>query len=193
MIRQKSFALGLILALAGGWVVLPQAFYQSRPQPLQFSHRAHGADGAGMACEDCHGFNADGRFAGIPGVGRCAECHAEPIGTTAAEKALVDEYVTPGRPIPWRVYSRQPDNVYFSHVPHVKVARMECADCHGPHGASEQLRPWRVNRVSGYSRDLSARMLNGVSRERAWGLRMDDCCRCHRERGATEACLDCHK
>lgn len=190
---QRTFVTGLFLALVGGWFVLPQGFYRATPQPLQFSHKAHGPEGAGMACEDCHALAADGRFAGIPAVSRCADCHAEPIGDSAAEQALVNDYVKRGREIGWLVYSRQPDNVHFPHAPHVKRAGLECADCHGPHGASDRLRPWRVNRISGYSRDLSARSLAGVHRDPAWGLRMDDCCRCHARRGAGQACIDCHK
>jgi ribosomal protein L34E len=188
-----TFLVGLTLALAAGWVVLPRAFYRTVPQPLEFSHKLHTSETVGLNCEDCHSFTTEGRFSGIPQTSRCAECHSEPLGTSETEKKLVEEYVRPGQEIPWLVYSRQPDNVYFPHIQHVKNAGLECATCHGPHGASERLRPYRVDRVSGYSRDLSGRSLPGFHQEPAWGLRMDDCCRCHAEKGGAKSCLACHK
>lgn len=188
-----TILVGAALALASGWFVLPRAFYRTVEQPLQFSHKVHASEAVGMSCEDCHGFAADGRFAGIPAMSHCAECHAEPLGTTENEKALVEHYVKANREIPWLVYSRQPDNVHFSHIQHVRNAEIECAACHGPHGESGNLRPYRVDRVSGYSRDISARQLRGAGQDPAWGLRMDDCIRCHDERDVTESCLTCHK
>jgi hypothetical protein len=182
----------MALAFAGGWLFLPRAFFRSVEQPLEFSHKVHG-ESVGLACADCHAVTGDGRFTGIPSVRRCAECHETPLGATDAEKTLVEMYVKPGREIPWLVYARQPDNVYFSHVQHVKTAALECALCHGDHGTSERLRPYGVDRVSGYSRDLSARTLGGVRPGPAWGLRMDDCMRCHAAKGAPGSCLTCHK
>src|SRR5512140_634047 len=136
---------GAVVALASGWFILPPAFYRTIEQPLQFSHAVHASEKVGLACEDCHGFAPDGRFSGIPAVSRCAECHAEPLGATANEKTLVDQDVKQGREIPWLVYSRQPDNVHFSHIAHVKTAGVECAACHGPHGTSGNLRPYRID------------------------------------------------
>lgn len=188
-----TFVAGLTLALVAGWTALPRAFYRSVPQPMQFSHQVHAGEAVGLDCQDCHAFTEDGRFAGIPPLQRCAECHESAIGESEAEKTLVEEYVTPGREIPWLVYSRQPDNVYFSHVQHTNKAGLECSDCHGDHGSSDTLRPHGVDRISGYSRDVSARKLAGVGAGRARGLGMDDCLGCHSRRGAPESCLTCHK
>jgi len=174
------FAAGLGIMLAAGWVGFPYAIYKSRPQPVDFSHKVH-ADKAGSKCEDCHAFREDGTFASIPSLDKCAACHAAAMGSTAAEKNFIDRYVTPQREPQWAVYARQPENVYFSHITHVKLARIECERCHGPEGASDTLRPYQQDRISGYSRDV-------------WrGMKMDDCVACHRQQGLEHSCLDCHK
>ena len=61
-----------------------------------------------------------------------------------------------GPPVPnrqprWLSYSRQPENVYFSHAAHVRRGRLKCEECHGDVGASDSLRPAREDRISGYS------------------------------------------
>lgn len=173
------FSLGLALALAAGWVAFPRLLFARAEQPLLFSHATHASDKTGLGCADCHPIGDDGRFAGIPKVDNCAMCHSEPQGATEVEKRLVEEYVKPGREVPWLVYSRQPENVRFTHAVHVKKAGIACERCHGPHGASEALPPHQTNRITGYSRDL-------------W--KMSDCERCHAESGHERtACLACHK
>jgi hypothetical protein len=174
-----AFATGLAAALAVGWLAFPRWRYVSADQPLSFDHRVHTSDTTGFGCVDCHPIRPDGEFAGIPTVATCAACHAEAIGTTAAEQRLVEEFVKPGREIPWQVYARQPDNVRFPHAPHVQRAKLACDRCHGPHGASETLVAFQADRVSGYARGL---------------LGMDECESCHREAGRGPlACIGCHR
>src|SRR5581483_10556770 len=174
------FAAGAVLALGLGWAGFPRILYQRQPQPVNFSHQAH-AEKAGMKCEDCHEVRADGSFAGIPRLEKCSGCHAAAMGTTLAEKLFIESYVTPQREVPWAAYARQPENVYFSHATHVKLAHLVCADCHGGHGQSDALRPYEEDRISGYSRDI-------------WrGMKMDDCAACHARHGIESSCLDCHK
>jgi hypothetical protein len=173
------FSLGLGLALVVGWAGFPRLLYARAEQPLRFSHATHASDKTGLGCADCHPIGEDGRFAGIPTIESCAGCHAEPQGATDAEKRLVEDYVKPGREIPWLVYSRQPENVRFPHAVHVKSAGIACERCHGRHGASEALPPHETNRITGYSRDLR---------------KMSDCESCHAENGHPRtACLACHK
>ena len=174
------FTAGALLALGAGWAGFPRILYNSRPQPVEFSHKVHTEQG-GMKCEDCHEIRPDGTFAGIPRLDKCAGCHAAAMGTTAAEKRFIDGYVTPQREVEWAVYARQPENVYFSHAVHVKLAGLECSTCHGSHGRTDALRPYQEDRISGYSRDVWNRM------------RMDDCVACHRHHGIENSCLDCHK
>jgi hypothetical protein len=186
MRRIIPFLAGALIALAVGWAGFPRIIYRSRPQPVDFSHKVH-ADTAGTKCEDCHAIRADGTFAGVPTLDKCASCHAAPMGSTAAEKLFIDQYVTPNREPLWASYSRQPENVHFSHVTHVKRANLKCERCHGVEASSEHLRPYQEDRVSGYSRDLY-----GTGSRPA--MRMDDCVSCHRQQQQREhSCLDCHK
>ena len=174
----KNFR-SLAVALALGWLGFPRLLYARAGQPLRFSHKTHASDKTGFGCADCHPIGEDGRFAGIPRIDNCAGCHAEAQGETAEEKRLVEDYVTPGREIPWLVYSRQPENVRFPHAIHVKRAQIACERCHGTHGASDVLPLHETNRITGYSRDLT---------------KMSDCESCHAEhRHERTACLACHK
>ncbi len=188
-----GFLGGLVLSLFVGWWVFPLALYERVEQPLDFSHKVHTGEQAGMSCEDCHSFREDGSFAGIPKVENCTGCHSEPQGKTVAEKVLYQEYVSKNREIPWLVYAQQPENVYFSHVQHVKRAEIACERCHGAHGKTDTLRPFERNRISGYSRDIWGRSISRISRASWEGAKMDDCIDCHAERGVEDNCLLCHK
>ena len=185
-------ALGLAAGLLAGWVALPAFLYGRQEQPLPFNHRVH-AEAAAMSCEDCHGFGDDGSFAGIPRLAGCADCHSEAQGDTDAERRLVEDYVAPGREIPWLVYARQPDNVYFSHAPHVRRAAIECRRCHGDHGTSTTTPVYQFNRISTYSRNIWGPRIAGGGPNVWDSMKMSDCCRCHAERGVRDHCLMCHK
>jgi hypothetical protein len=188
------FGLGGVGAgLALGWFVFPALLYTSAPQPLHFSHKTHTGEQVGMTCDMCHEFGEDGSFKGIPVVAKCAECHSAAIGATEAEKRLVEEFVVPEKEIPWKVYLRQPDNAFFPHSPHVTQGQMQCADCHGPHGESEQLPPYEENRLTGYSRNVWGRNISGVQAEAWEGMKMDRCVKCHEDRNRVDGCIICHK
>jgi menaquinone reductase, multiheme cytochrome c subunit len=180
------FAAGVAVALAAGWIAFPRIIYRSRPQPVNFSHKVH-AEKAGAACQDCHGLRPDGSFAGIPTLDKCSSCHAAPMGTTLAEKNFIDHYVTPNREPQWSSYARQPQNVYFSHATHLKLADLKCEACHGLEGATDSLRPYQQDRISGYSRDILP-----VSLRHGTGS-MDGCIDCHRHKGLQQSCLECHQ
>jgi hypothetical protein len=186
------FLAGVLTALGAGWIGFPYAIYQSRPQPVDFSHKVH-ADKAGSKCEDCHAFREDGTFAGIPSLDKCAGCHSAAMGTTVAEKNFIDQYVTPQREPQWLVYARQPENVYFSHITHVKLAQVKCERCHGDEGSTDGLRSYQQDRISGYSRDIWGRPVSKIGLRTEGGMRMDDCVACHRQQGLEHSCLDCHK
>lgn len=186
-----AFLTGALAALGAGWIAFPHAIYKSRPQPVDFSHKVH-ADKAGLQCADCHAFRDDGTFAGIPRLDKCAGCHAAAMGQTAAEKSFIDHYVTPNREPDWADYARQPENVFFSHVAHVKLGQLKCEQCHGGTGASEHLRAYQEDRISGYPRDIWGASLIRTSTA-VPGMKMDDCVDCHRRQGLSHSCLDCHK
>ena len=179
------FLAGAVTALGAGWAGFPHLIYKSRLQPVDFSHKVH-AETAGMKCEDCHAFRDDGTYAGIPTLDKCAGCHTAAMGTTAAEKDFIERYVTPQREPEWASYARQPENVYFSHVTHVKLGQVKCESCHGALGSTDKLPRYQEDRISGYSRDI----WGAAGRP---GMTMDDCVACHRKRGLEHSCLDCHK
>lgn len=174
-------ASGFSLSLAAGWLVAPNWSYRTAPQPLQFSHAVHTGGDNKMACQDCHGIQDDGKFAGLPVLSGCATCHTAPMGKTKDEAVFVKDYVTPGREPKWMVASRQPDNAWFPHAAHVKRGKLACETCHGAVGKSQTLPLVQVNRISGYSRTVMTRM------------RMDDCVACHKKHSLSHSCLDCHR
>lgn len=179
-----AFATGALASLAAGWLAFPRVLYEPVQQPAAFNHKVHTGEKGGMSCADCHPLGDDGRFAGLPALAGCANCHAQPLGNTEAERRFIDQYVTAGREPQWLVYARQPDSAYFPHAAHVKRAGLACSRCHGAHGETASLRPLERNRISGYSRDV----MHGPRR-----MRMDDCVDCHRQHGLEHSCLDCHK
>jgi hypothetical protein len=187
-----SFIGGFALMAAAGWVGLPAALYETKPQPLQFSHKAH-RDKGSMACTDCHSYRADGSFSGIPNMEGCAGCHTEAVGETAAEKMFVEQFVKPARAPQWLVYSRQPVNVRFSHAIHTETGKLKCEECHGSHGETATLRPYQQNRISGYGRDIWGQHIARIGLKPGDGMKMTDCEDCHAKRGVTAGCLGCHK
>ena len=191
--------LGLLAGLAVGWIAYPKLLYSHHEQPLSFNHALHVEQMGG--CEGCHMFRDDGSFTGIPTLESCAGCHEEPLGESQAELRLVEEYIRPGREIPWFVYSRQPDCVHFSHAAHVITGEIECATCHGPIGESGSLRVYERNRLTGYSRDIWGANIAGLKRNPWDRMKMSDCAECHAREGVRQAsvqtkkggCFVCHK
>ncbi|MEZ4386418.1 MAG: menaquinone reductase multiheme cytochrome c subunit QrcA [Candidatus Krumholzibacteriia bacterium] len=187
-----AVAAGLAAGLAVGWLLLPRLLYGREAQPLDFNHVLH-TDDAGLACQDCHRLRDDGSFAGLPDLAGCADCHTETQGDSPDEQRLVDDYVSTGRPIPWLVSSRQPQNVYFSHAAHVKLAAIACSRCHGDIGASTSLPVYEYNRISTYSRRIWGPRIAGGGPRESDSMKMSDCTDCHARRGVADHCLMCHK
>lgn len=167
------FMAGFVLALVVGWVVFPNLLYSQKVQPMNFSHVAH----QDSSCEDCHAFRADGTYTGIPKMEKCKECHESPMGNTEDERKLVEDFIQKGLEIPWRVYSWQPDNVYFSHAPH-KAKGVECVQCHRDVAKEKSLPAFKENRLTGYSKET---------------MKMYVCENCHAERSVNNECGLCHK
>ena len=186
------FVVGLVGSLVFGWIVFPELLYSKSEQPFQFSHVTH-VDAVGD-CESCHAFREDGSFAGVPTLAQCIECHEEPQGESEAELTFVEEYVEKEKEVPWKIYSEQPDNVFFSHAAHVVGAEMACNECHGDIGESESLKPYEKNRISGYSRDIWGKSISGRKKNSWDRMKMDDCGKCHlQEMGDKGSCFQCHK
>jgi hypothetical protein len=121
LIPIAAFAVGFVSHLFVGWVIFPQLLYGKKQQPIDFNHKLHVEEMG--ECEGCHYFREDGTFAGIPKLASCLECHEEQVGEHPEEAKLIKEYVEPGKEIPWLVYSRQPQCVFFSHAAHVVLPR----------------------------------------------------------------------
>jgi hypothetical protein len=194
------FMVGLIASLIVGWVIFPQLLYSQKRQPVGFNHALHN-DEVDNECESCHFFREDGTYSGVPKLAQCIECHEEVQGEDPEEARFVNEYVAKGREVPWLIYSRQPDNVFFSHVAHVKTAQMECVTCHGNIGESESLKVYEENRISGYSRDIWGKNIAGFKRNSWDRMKMDDCSECHVKENINQnsvqtlkgGCFVCHK
>jgi hypothetical protein len=187
------FATGFGLVMGFGWFVFPNVIYKNVDQPLQFNHKLHTGETVGQQCSDCHELLSDGSFSGIPTNEKCGVCHAERIGSSVAESLMVVDYISKGREIPWLSYAHQPENVYFSHTPHLVKAKLPCERCHGEHGKTDQLRPLQVNRISTYSRDIWGSSIIRWKRHEWDGMRMVDCSDCHERHQMEESCIDCHK
>jgi hypothetical protein len=168
------FLIGFAAALALGWWGFPRILYSQKEQPFRFSHEVHEMQ-VNMACSDCHYYREDGSFAGLPSLDDCTRCHFDVMGDEPAEKTFIEDYVQPEKQIEWKVYQKQPDNVYFSHLAHEDY---DCSRCHPDMAGRDDLPPYFENRITGYSKDT---------------MKMRQCERCHAKSGTTNACYICHK
>ena len=189
-----AFALSFIVAT----FVFPELLYSTKEQPFSFDHVLH-VNEAG-SCDTCHFVREDGSFSGIPKLENCLECHEEePMGDTEDEAKFAELYVAQEKEIPWHVYSKQPDCVFFSHVAHIQSkseggAGMDCSECHGHIGESTVSRPYEENRITGYSRDIWGKNLFGVKKHSWDRMKMDDCAECHQKETSHKGyCFQCHK
>jgi hypothetical protein len=187
------FLLGFAASMIFGWIIFPELLYSKKHQPIDYNHRVH-LDLVDNGCQSCHYFREDGSFSGIPGLDNCAACHEEAQGESEEEAKLVEQYVKKGIEVPWLVYSRQPDCVFFSHAAHVKKKQIECIVCHGPIGQSTHSRVYEENRITGVSRDIWGKNIAGIKKHSWDRMKMDDCAECHAEvSGKKDACFVCHK
>jgi hypothetical protein len=187
------FIIGLVASLAVGWFVFPKFLYSEKEQPLKFNHKIH-LDAVDKGCESCHFFREDGTFSGAPKLAQCTGCHQSVQGDSKDEEKFVNEFVKKGVEVPWLIYSKQPDCVYFSHIAHVKGAGMSCDQCHGNMSGSESPKTYSQNRISGYSRDIWGRNISGFHTHPWEAMKMDDCGNCHLETMQDKgACFQCHK
>jgi hypothetical protein len=194
------FILGLIASLIVGWVIFPKLLYSQKKQPVGFNHALHNEE-VEDGCESCHFFREDGTYSGVPKLAQCIDCHEEVNGEDPGEAKFVNEYVAKEREVPWMIYSRQPQNVFFSHVAHVKMGQMDCETCHGHIGESESLRVYQENRISGYSIDIWGKNIAGIKRNSWDRMKMDDCSECHVRENVNQnsvqtlrgGCFVCHK
>ena len=194
------FVIGFALSLVVGWGIFPKLLYSKKKQPVDFNHAMH-LELVDEGCQSCHFFRADGSFSGAPTLAQCIGCHDEMQGDTANEMNFYENYVQKDREVPWLIYAKQPQCVFFSHVAHVKMGNMDCVTCHGFIGESTQLPIYEQNRISLYSRNIWGKNIGGF-KENTWDrMKMDDCSECHVREGVRQAsvqtakggCFVCHK
>lgn len=103
-------------------------------QPIAFSHKLH-AGQYQIDCKYCHIGVEKGKSATIPSTNICMNCHnAIEEGPKHGKKEIekIYESYKNNKPIEWVKIHNLPDLVYFNHAQHVKVAGLECQECHGP-------------------------------------------------------------
>lgn len=194
------FILGLAASMILGWIIFPKLLYSRHEQPIDFNHALH-LEEVDNGCESCHYFREDGTYAGVPKLADCIDCHEEVMGESEDEARFVEEYVAKGREVPWHIYSRQQDCVFFPHAAHVIKAQMDCVTCHGHIGESESLPVYEENRITGVSRDIWGRNISGIKRNSWDRMKMDDCSECHVRENVNQhsvqtlkgGCFVCHK
>jgi Cytochrome c7 and related cytochrome c/Class III cytochrome C family len=165
-------------------------------QPIAFSHKLHSGE-MQIACVYCHLSAETSRYAGIPALSTCMNCHMNVTTSFAAQKLTnppesselrrlydalaLDKTLKPvaGRvpkPIRWERVHQLPDFVYFDHRAHITAA-VTCQTCHGPIETMDRVRQfetlsmgWCVN----CHRDVN---LKGVSGKQVQAP--IDCITCH--------------
>ncbi len=137
-------------------------------QPIQYNHKFH-IEEADLTCLDCHQNANTLSRASIPNISICGDCHDDTESENMEERKVA-EYVSKGVDIPWVQIHIVPDHVYFSHRRHVKLAQIECKDCHGD--VSQMVRPFSFAYVN---------------------IEMEWCIDCHEERNVTNDCYACHR
>ena len=194
------FLVGFALSIVVGWVIFPQLLYSHKNQPVDFNHQLHMEMDEIEDCDSCHFVREDGSFSGAPKLAQCIDCHDEIVSDTENELVFFEQYVQKEREVPWLIYSKQPPCVYFSHVAHVKMGKMDCVTCHGHIGESTSLPVYQQNRISLYSRDIWGHNIAGIATNTWDRMKMDDCARCHVREGVRQAsvqtlkggCFVCH-
>lgn len=97
-------------------------------QPIPFSHKLH-AGTMKIDCAYCHIGVYRSRYAVVPAVSTCMNCHKIAKRTSPLIIELT-KYFKENKPIPWKRVDKLPNYVYFDHSFHVN-AGIRCQECHG--------------------------------------------------------------
>ncbi|MCL4510195.1 MAG: cytochrome c family protein [Bacteroidetes bacterium] len=137
-------------------------------QPIDFSHYVH-ASKYKIPCIACHQHVLFGARAGIPNIEICGACHSTPMKKTPGEEQVFG-YVKSHKQIPWYSIYYVPDYVYFSHLRHVVIGKLDCKLCHGD--------------MAAFTSPPITQFLK---------IRMSNCIDCHQKRHASTDCWQCHR
>jgi len=168
----------LTTVLAVGWYTQPDRYargYQPE-QPIPYSHKLH-AGTLRIPCQYCHTGTLESRYASIPAVATCMNCHNVTRTDSPHIRKVAEAYAS-GAPLKWVRIHSLPDHVYFDHRPHVNSGIL-CQTCHG-----------EVQTMEVVHQEMSLRMGNclGCHRDPAYALPADS----KIERGP-EHCNACHR
>jgi hypothetical protein len=148
-----------LITLASAWRLPGNNQGYAPAQPIAFSHKLHSGD-MEISCFYCHGGAETSRYAGLPALNICMNCHAQVTMSSEAQKQpqpvespelrklydalALDDVLAPvegktPKPVEWVRVHRLPDFVYFDHRAHV-AASVSCQQCHGAVESMERLR-----------------------------------------------------
>lgn len=142
------------------------------PPPRPFNHLAH--IDRGLDCASCHETAATAVRAGMPSKEVCMACHEDIDKDPAvpAEKKVAWFLGPDGQPR-WSAFTKQAEEVIFSHAAHAKTA---CADCHVG-----------IDKDTGLVPPLLQRMASCTSCHERQAPAKNDCASCHQEIGRDRA------
>ena len=90
------------------------------------NHRKH-VD-VNMGCSGYHFGSRDEHQAHLPSIHACAQCHQTDRSVPPTEPELA-KHIQSATEIPWIRLNRLPGHVFFSHVAHVRLGKIECGEC----------------------------------------------------------------
>ncbi len=167
--------LGVLVLALGAASGLVLGVPRAQPGAVgDFDHAGHIE--RGLDCVDCHDGVESRLSAGVPSVHLCLEeCHAEDVEKEAMESTangrFVLSYFERGEELWWPQRYALPAHVQFSHQRHVVAGKVPCATCHGAIADAQRLPIEPVEAT----------------------LTMSGCLACHRRRGVSTDCFNCHK
>ena len=162
VVLATALALSLV-TLASAWRPPGNNQGYEPVQPIAFSHRLHAGE-MQISCLYCHAGAETSRYAGIPSLNICMNCHTKVTMSTAArqqgqsvesrelkklyDSLALDDALAPiaertPKPIVWQKVHRLPDFVYFDHRAHITAA-VRCQQCHGPIESMERVRQYET-------------------------------------------------
>ena len=164
--RSRIITIALAAAIAVSLVTLARAWrlpgnHQGYEpvQPIAFSHKLHAGD-MKISCLYCHAGAERSRYAGIPALNVCMNCHEKVTSSFAAQQQAqpvespqlrklydalaLDDVLAPvegktPKPVVWQRVHQLPDFVYFDHRAHITAA-VRCQQCHGAVETMERVR-----------------------------------------------------
>jgi hypothetical protein len=157
-----AFAVSLV-TLASAWRLPGNNQGYEPVQPIAFSHKLHAGE-MQIACVYCHAGAETSRYAGIPALNVCMNCHEKVTSSFAQQQQpqpmespelrklydalALDDVLAPvegktPKPVAWQRVHRLPDFVYFDHRAHITAA-VRCQQCHGPVETMDRVRQFET-------------------------------------------------